>query len=348
MVEEGMTPDDVAKRALELAARAEELARHAHETAGIDEQLAKLEAELAALDAEEAGVGGDAVGADGDEADHAAKRAVRDAAPGWADRLTENMGGLGDRLGALIEQVVETATQSVETLGDDAGAAVENHSVRVAAPGLVRIDSDGGSVRVHGHAEPEVSVRARGRQAADQARFVEVVERDGVVEITCRNRSLWRRRGVRLDVTVPIGSDLDVTTGGGTVTVDGAAGAAEIKTGGGGIRLHGARRNARLTTGGGSIDATDFDGTISAGTGGGSIRIDGRLHGQSVARTGGGSISVRLADDVRISVDAHGTAAFTDVEGLRAARGLIFGRIGDGGDGELRATTGGGAVRIVR
>lgn len=341
MVEQAMNPDDVAKRAMEIAARAEELARHAHETAGIDEQLGQLEAELDALDAEEAGLD--------DDAGRGPTAADMGGGPtlGWADQFTERISGLGDRIGALIENVTNAAAHSIETSLDD-GEVIEERNLEVASAGRVRIDSDGGSVRVRGHEEPTVSVVARGRRGADQPHLLDVTQRSGTVEITCRERSRWRRRGVRLEVSVPIGSDLDVITGGGNVNAEGVAGAAEVKTGGGNITITGAQREVHVTTGGGAIAVDDIDGALSATTGGGSVQVAGRLRGASVIRTGGGSISVRLADDAHIRVNAVGTGAFTDIDGLRAERGRITGALGGGSDGELRARTGGGTIRITR
>ncbi len=341
MVDEAMNPDDVAKRAMQIAARAEELARHAHERAGIDEQLAQLEAELDALDAEEAGLEGEAEGARDDSGVSGGPTI------GWADQFTERISGLGDRIGALVENVTNAAAHTIEASLDDT-EVIEERSLPVQAAGRVRIDSDGGSVRIRGCAEPAVSVVARGRRGGEQPHLLEVTERSGTVEITCRSRSWRRRRGVRLDVSVPIGSDLEVVTGGGNIRADGVAGAADIKTGGGSITLSGAQGEAHVTTGGGSIAVGDIDGALTASTGGGSVQVDGRLRGASRIRTGGGSITVRLADDSHIRVYAVGTGAFTDVDGLHAHGGRITGQVGGGGDGELRASTGGGTVSITR
>jgi hypothetical protein len=323
-----MSPEEVAKRAMELAARAEELARHAHETAGIDEQLAQLEAELDALDAEEAGLLADDPG-DSRRREHVDPPSHE--VPHWADLLTERVGGLGDRIGLLVEQVTDAAMQRVEAkYGADADETTEEHSADVAGPVTVRVRSHAGSVRVDGHADNTVTVVARGRKLSEQQALVDVEVTDGVVTISSRTPRLLQARGVRLDISVPVGSSLQVSTGAGSV------------------RVHDVHGSADVRTGGGSVDLADVDGAVSARTGGGSITVDGRLAGSSSLRTGGGNLTVRVADDTNVRVDGRGTGSVTDIDTLTTQRGRISGQIGDGSNGELEARTGGGTVRIVR
>ena len=324
MSEDALGPDEIAKRAKELAARAEELARHAHETAGIDEQLAQLEAELDALDAEEAGLFAE-------DPDAPPAREHGGTPPHWADVLTDRVGNLGDRIGVLVEQVTDAAMQRVEAkLAAEVDETTEEHTVDVAGPGTVRIQSHAGSVRVIAHAANTVVVVARGRKASDQRSLVEVDVDDGVVVIRGRVSRRFHGRGVRLEVSVPVGTVLAVTTGAGSVRANGVRGPADVRTGGG------------------SIELTDVDGAVSARTGGGGITVEGRVCGDSSLRTGGGNITVTVTDGSTVRVDARGTGSVTDVDGLTAHRGRVSGQIGDGSDGELEARTGGGTIRIVR
>ena len=337
-----MTPDEVAKRALELAARAEELARHAHETAGIDEQLAQLEAELDALDAEEAALRGDDGHSSVDD------REARHTSPDWADALTERVGSLGDRIGELVEQVTDAALHRVESrLATDVGDAVEEQSMAVEGAREVRINNHGGAVNVAAHEHDTVTVTARGRKTDEHSPLVDVELVGGVVTIATPPRR-WRSRGVRLDVLVPASSALTVVTGGGGVRVTDVHGTADLRSGGGSVSLRGGRQRAEVATGGGSIELTDFDGAVTARTGGGSISIHGRLTGSSSLKTGGGNINVRVADDTNIRVSGRGTGSSTDIDTLQTERGRITGVIGDGAGGDLEAKTGGGTIRITR
>jgi hypothetical protein len=345
VAEDAITPDEVAKRAMELAARAEELARHAHETADIDEQLARLEAELDALDAEHLRVAGASADTDtGADADAAA--GSDETAFGWADHLTDRVGSLGDRLGTFIEQVTDAALRSAHVSVGVERDHVEQRTVVAAKGGIVQVNSDGGSVSVHVHDRDEVTVVARGSKAAPPS-VVRLEQNGRTVRVICRGPRAWRARGIHLDIAVPAESEVAVTTGGGAVAIQGVGGPAEVRTGGGSISVSGMRRSADLTTGGGSIELTDVDGSVTARTGGGGIRIEGRLTGSSTVRTGGGSIVVRPDPTTRIRVDGRGTRAYTDLDGLSAERGRITGSLGGGEDGELRAGTGGGTIRIV-
>ena len=324
MSEDALGPDEIAKRAMELAARAEELARHAHETAGIDEQLAQLEAELDALDAEEAGLFAE-------DPDEAHTRGHADTPPHWADVLTDRVGSLGDRIGLLVEQVTDAAMQRVEAkLATDVDETTEEHAVDVAGPGTVRVQSHAGSVRVIAHAANTVTVVARGRKPVDQRSLVDVAVNNGVVTINGRTSRRLHGRGVRLEVGVPVGTTLTITTGAGSV------------------RAHGVRGPADVRTGGGSIELTDVDGAVSARTGGGGITVEGRVCGDSSLRTGGGNITVTVADGTNVRVDARGTGSVTDIDSLTAHHGKVSGQIGDGSAGGLEARTGGGTIRIVR
>lgn len=319
-----MGPDEIAKRAMELAARAEELARHAHETAGIDEQLAQLEAELDALDAEEAGLLAE-------EPNESQAHEPGDTPPHWADLLTDRVGSLGDRIGVLVEQVTDAAMQRVEAkLAADVEETTEEHSVDVPGPGIVRIQSPAGSVRIVAHAANSVTVVARGRKPNDQRSLVDVEVNDGVVVVDGRRSRRFHGRGVRLEVNVPVGSTLAVTTGAGRVRAQGVHGPADVRTGGG------------------SIELSDIDGPVSARTGGGGITVEGRLAGESSLRTGGGNITLMVADGTNVRVDGRGTGSVTDIGTLTAQRGRVTGQIGDGSSGELDARTGGGTIRIVR
>jgi len=337
-----MSSEDVAKRALELAARAQELARNAHETANIDEQLAQLEAELDALDAEEARAD---AGVDADEPPGGAQEKV---SMGWAEGLTDRLGSLGDRVGALVDQITDATLHAVDASFDVDSEVSEERRLPMAEPMRVRVESDGGSVRVHAHDQPELTVVGSGKRSQSSDNMLNVEQRDGEILVSCRDRSWWRRRGMRLDIALPVGCELVVLTGGGRVEVQDVHAALDVRTGGGSITVTGARGQLRLATGGGSIAVDDLDGSISADTGGGSIKVAGRLRGDSRLRTGGGAITVQPHAESSIHVEAQGTGSFTDIEGLEASHGRIAGSINDGSDGKLRAQTGAGAVRIVR
>ena len=330
--EELTRAEAVAKRALDLAARAEELARQAHEVAGVDEQLAALEAELASLSEEEELL--DAGIDPGPSEPGSSEEPMND----WAETFSERMEQLGYRLGELVSGSVEAAMHSSLSglsrpfHGADAFDATQGSAtVPVAAPVPVVVSTQGGSVRIGAGRADEVRVhwRTRGlssRYTGEPAVIVE--ERGGAIHVETARRLGWWSKVSRIEVEVPRTSPVEISTGGGSVKVDGTGGP------------------VRARTGGGSVAVDDADGEVSVTTGGGSIKVRGRLSGESSIRTGGGSVDVELLDGTRIEVDATGTSASTDIPGLVVKGGRCTGVVGGGGDGHLRVSTGGGSTRI--
>lgn len=332
----------VAKRALELAARAEELARQAHEVAGVDEQLASLEAELESLSAEEdsldAGMdGGPASGGPG-EPDGAGE--YGDPMHDWAETFSERMEQLGYRLGELVSGSVEAAVNSSLSglarpfSGADAVDASHGSALlNVGMPLPVIVTTQGGSVRISQGRADEVRVhwRTRGRshRYTDEPAVI-VEERDGAVYIETARRLGWWPKVSRIEVEVPRTSPVEISTGGGSVRVEGTIGP------------------VRARTGGGSVQVDDADGEVSVTTGGGSIKVRGRLSGESSIRTGGGSVVVELMEGTSIEVDASGSSASTDIPGLVVKNGRCTGLVDGGRNGRLRVSTGGGSTRVRR
>lgn len=335
----------VAKRAMELAGRAEELARHAHEVAGVDDQLAALEAELDALAAEEENLD--------HGVDETEEPSAGDAQPGdisddwvrWADAFAERIEALGDRLGDLVSGSVDAALHARDldhwrSFGGRHSAESgrwpsESHETEkildVSGPLPVKISSRGGSVSVAAGPPDQVIVQWRGRGRPGRGPGpdpVKLEQRDGGVLVELEELRSWRPRSVHLEVSVPAGSPIEITTGGGSVLVEGTAGP------------------VRVRTGGGSISVREADGEVVVSTGGGSVRVKGRLRGESRIRTGGGSVEVVLAPESRIDVVARGTMASIDVPGLNVRGRYVTGSVGGGGEGTLDVTTGGGSVRI--
>jgi hypothetical protein len=329
----------VAKRAMELAARAEELARQAHEVAGVDEQLGALEAELDALAEEESTLDAGIDDGGGDDGGGGAGPDEEDQWGRWAETLSERMETLGYRLGELVSGGIEAAMATSHHAGgagwsrsssrDDEMGGPTTKDLAVAGPRPVLVKSRGGSVDVQSGAADRVRVTWRGRGLGGRpAEPVTAEEQDGQIRIDSGRARGWRYRGVHMSIEVPVGSPVDVSTGGGSV------------------RVKGTRGPVRTRTGGGSISVSDVDGEVSATTGGGSISVRGRLRGQSAVRTGGGSVTAVLEPGTAIELDAAGTSASIDVPGLKVKGTHVHGTVGGGGEGSLEIRTGGGGARI--
>lgn len=358
--EELSRAEAIAKRALELSSRAEELARQAHEVAGVDEQLAALEAELEALSAEEAsldagievgsagpspasagseGDGTSGPGAGGSESDRSGSGSDGGFGPGgedwsgWAETFSARMESLGDRIGELVSGSIEAALGSTQGRPPASGrrAAEGDIVVDVAGPIDIRVMSRGGGVEVRPGSAGQVRVHWSSRGLFGMLSGEEpvlVTQRDGAVFVETPGRSGWRSTGIHLDIEVPVGSPVDLSTGGGSVEVSGTNGPVRARTGGGSIRL------------------CDVDGEVQANTGGGSIHFEGRPAGQSMLRTGGGSVEAILAPGTIIDIEARGTNAVIDVAGSKVHGSRVTGSVGGGGTGLLQIRTGGGTARV--
>ncbi len=89
-----------------------------------------------------------------------------------------------------------------------------------------------------------------------------------------------------------IDGEADIKTAGGSIKLGQVGGPVNARTAGGSIRLSGSSADATLSTAGGSINIGDINGNVEANTAGGSISIQ-RAAGWVEARTAGGSISVK-------------------------------------------------------
>lgn len=373
--------EQLAARAQQLAQRAEQVSRQAADMAASEEELAALERELADLDDEErkldeefqelltenADAGRTHVGESGD---------AEDRMTSWADRLSERMDSIGDRIDNAVTRALGARPFSDKV----------EREVPVDGALPVSVNSFAGKIIVRRGDDNTVHVVAErhGRTEADRDSIVVDVERDGDgVKVRCHTQRSARHRWVSLEVTVPKASPTTIKTQGGAIHVEGIGGPTSAQTKGGAIKVDGAVGQATLDTLGGAVAVTDHEGPVTARTKGGSVRLSGKLTGEVDAdtmggsvridgvdgrvraqtmggsvhvsgrfsgecslSTVGGSVSAGLAPGSNVTVDATGSSSSTDVPGLQASRGRIEGTVGDGTGGTLHLRTSGGSVRV--
>jgi len=228
--------------------------------------------------------------------------------------------------------------------------------------GTLMIDSDLGSIQVRSGVSDKVAVKVfRKFDAANSKevdRILEDVHLDMTqagdrVEVVLKYRQedrLWRhnRLQIRFEVLIPKKFNVDLTTSGGSISVDELEGTVLSKTSGGSlsfgdilgpvtgrtsggsIRLAGCKGVADVRTSGGSITLGNIDGDVSAYTSGGSISID-HAAGQVAAHTSGGSIH---AQSVMGAIEAS------------TSGGTVSAEIERQPDGPCRLTTSGGSVQV--
>ncbi len=148
---------------------------------------------------------------------------------------------------------------------------------------------------------------------------------------------------LRIDVHVPSGSDLEVSTGSGEVTAEGRLGEVRVRSGSGDVTLPECGP-LEVTTGSGSITARSASeaeficgsGTVHLGTATGPVR----------AKTGSGNIVVNHAVDITATA-ASGDIKVTTLAGtgrLRAASGNVI--VQDAVHGSINAGTASGDVLV--
>ena len=143
-------------------------------------------------------------------------------------------------------------------------------------------------------------------------------------------------------------------TSGGSIRLAGSGGDVDLRTSGGAIKMGSAKGTVTAKTSGGSIDIGGVEGAIQARTSGGSItaRILGQPTSSSVLETSGGGITLYLADDLKLDIDARASGGgvrsdlpvtVTHYNSRRTLRGTI-----NGGGPELYLRTSGGSIRLLK
>ena len=402
---------DIAERANRLLADAEEAARAGEELPSLEDRLATLEEEQRRLDQEFVTVGA------GESAAEAGDAVTETPGPETTGRprgrgLTDWIEGLtgaisqtiGDSLGENLNETIRSHVGSLGGIGQTVASAVSGivvdsrrqltdvieREVTVNGSVPVSVDNFAGPVLVSGGQAGVVKVRAEVYGgSADEIGSVHLfidMEADRVFVRTQGPYSGFTHRHVKLFVTVPPGTPLEVRTQGGAIKVDDVGGPALLRTAGGSVSVmsalgdvdaataggsvtvgsqHGGR--VRAVTMGGQVDLTGSGlGPVEAQTSGGSIRIDGaagpvRAHtaGGSVTvtgevrgdwslRTAGGSVTVIVPEGTNATVDASGGGVSTDFPDLASDRRHLRGRLGDGSAGTITMRSLGGKVAVVR
>jgi len=226
------------------------------------------------------------------------------------------------------------------------------------------VDTNDARVEVHAAAQNTISVRvtAEGYKiGSSDVRITEHQNGDSVaVQVHVPDIHFiffgWGNRNVRIDVTVPQNTSLNIHSGDGS------------------LHVFGTKAPAELGTSDGSIEVHDFDGSLHARTSDGSVRVDGRfddlqlrttdgsIHCEARAgsqmrtdwmvRSGDGSVSLRLPEGFDAALEAatgdgHITLEVPVSTSGTTERSRVRGTMGKGGR-LLEIHTGDGSIRIGR
>ncbi len=234
-----------------------------------------------------------------------------------------------------------------------AAAGVQERAFDVADGGLLKVDTDLGSIEVQASGSGQVDVVVETSGAHADELKVEFSQSGDEVRV----RGDYRRSGamswgrsprVKFRITVPERYNVDLRTSGGSISVSDLEGEVRTKTSGGSLSFGDIRGPVWGRTSGGSISLQSSVGDAEVETSGGSIRI-GDVDGEVTAHTSGGSISI---DRARGRVDADtsgGTIRVDEVMGTINAStsgGSVTAYISEQPEGDCRLTTSGGSVTV--
>ncbi len=183
----------------------------------------------------------------------------------------------------------------------------ESKSFSVTGAPNVNVVTFDGSIRVHGWDKSEVMYTAekRANDAQEVKQITIQTEQQGST-ISIIAKSIEGDGVASLDVYVPRSATLHVSSGDGSLHLDGVSGDLTLRTGDGSIEVSEGHGQLQVNTGDGSIKVANFEGNVDARTGDGSISLDGKFSDLS-ARTGDGSISLSVPanSDFTIETDAE-------------------------------------------
>lgn len=273
-----------------------------------------------------------------------------------------------------MRKVLTVTFMVLMAIGVGSAGAFERE-IPVRSGGLIEFDLEtGGSITITGWGSESVQVSAdvSGRSAENVDLKVE--EKAGGVLVSTQYLEEHRSQStsIHIDVRVPSIYNVEISSMGGGVTIDGVEGTFKGKTMGGELNLSNLKGELQLTTMGGAIRLTnsDVDGRVK--TMGGKALVEdvfgdvkvtsmgGEVTRRRVTRTDGGSIGEQVnintmggdidVSDAPLGADVHTMGGDITIDSARdSVKAKTMGgdiRLGSV-DGSVKATSMAGDVRVV-
>jgi hypothetical protein len=214
--------------------------------------------------------------------------------------------------------------------------------------GLLKVETQGGDVRVQTSADAAVKVTARERiRASSDAEADEILKKltleieqsaDGVSASAKYEKQLagfhwgsWPPVQVDFIVTVPVNYNVELKTSGGDVTVGNLNGKVFARTSGGDVMLGKISGEIDGGTSGGNVRLEEGAAAVKLGTSGGDIHV-GHAVGPTELGTSGGNIEIKSVENT-----LHAATSGGDVTAGIAG---TF-------KGDCKLSTSGGRVRVI-
>ena len=222
-----------------------------------------------------------------------------------------------------------------------ASAAIERDvekSFSVSGAGTLRVETQGGAIRVSPSAGSAVMVTAKHRirantdaEADELLKKLELtIEQDGndvrVVSKYAKQPSgfrvgSWPPVNVDIIVSVPASFGADLRTSGGGITIGDLNGKVSARTSGGTIKLGKMGGEVNAHTSGGGVTLADANGPVHLETSGGNISV-GRVAGAARLSTSGGNIQIESATSALRAHTSGGNIRATIIGPLTADSSL--------------------------
>src|SRR5262245_245584 len=160
---------------------------------------------------------------------------------------------------------------------DNRVSAQESKTFTVSGSPRVNVSTFDGSIQVHGWDKAEVMYTATSRADDDEAlKQISInAEQSGSAISLVAAAENEHNGSVRFEVWLPRQSSVHVSSGDGSLKLNGVSGDLTLRTGDGSIQVNDGGGTLQLNTGDGSIQVIKFDGQLDARTGDGSITLDG-------------------------------------------------------------------------
>jgi len=288
---------------------------------------------------------------------------------------------------ALLAFAVVGSTACSINLNAEQYVNKEHKTFAVTGKADVELKTFDGSIEVTSWDKPEVAVtiERRADSQAEAETLKVTAEQNGnriVIHAVKPDRresevqvGFHHGRSVAFVVNVPRTTDLNATSGDGSIAVSGITGRVDARSGDGTISTSDISGDVGLDTGDGAVTAENVSGSLKINSGDGSVTVKGQPRGL-IAHTGDGSVNVDVtsagdkpSEDWELTtgdggihvtlpvgfnaqVDAHTGDGGIDANdfGLRATgedRNDLRGAIGSGGP-TLRLRTGDGGITLSK
>ncbi len=214
------------------------------------------------------------------------------------------------------------------------------HQYSVKGKPELHVKTDDGAVRIEAGAAGTIDARVETegwRIAPGEVTVTESQTGDRVdIEVKApKDQHGTGHRSIEVLLRVPKESDLDVSTGDGSIKAEPVSGRLNLSTGDGSINADGLQGEIRLHSGDGSIRASGLAGRLNADTGDGSMTIRGRFDVLDL-KTGDGSIDATAETGSKVESPWS----------FHSGDGSVTLRIPNGLGAELDAQTGDGSIHL--